>query len=485
MRKYPTKVDDLSLADVKSLTQVLQADPMDLQSRRIRRMISQLPCHLRNSTLINLISNSSIAAVLCSKHKDLNRQVIRHAFNLLQREVTVRLHPVEEFPQMVGPEEAMIIQYARGIQGMWIASPPPPPTSSSSSSSLRALSAAGLWWDFQTDKCEACILGRIGSNPRALRDLRTLLLSRNETVPSLTKTPAPRFLPFVQEWVNQHDDMKDYIYYQSGQQAYAMRGAREYAAAAANRRTLNQGRQVKKVRQEVSCCDPKDPAAAAAASRNERMLNLQHRGTATENKLHDKNGGGGGSSSSSRDNKSSGSNLSKPSSCSKRISTATDFENKIIDGYLTATPRVALTLEQQLGGMNLTPWGPEHTHDNDTAALFTSDKTTGAVGNTGSGQQDVLIVKDRKPNTNSRHGEFHIYPVHSQSPSASPGDKSQSNNSNQRDEYRILVTYDESLSDAASASTSDAEFIDGPPPTALRCRSPALTTWSYLYDATS
>lgn len=303
---------------------------------------------------------------------------------------------------MVGPEEAVILQYLRSIRGMW----------------THNNTAGRIQWTFQIDKCEACMLARVGSDPRALRDLRTVLLSRQW---ARTTHLPPRLLRFVEEWINLHEDMKQYIYQQSGQQAWGMKEAREYAARASHQ---PQTGQVK---------------SGAFPSRGSGHASTLNKASETEHKRQN----------SRRVKSTSKSKLSSGNG-------PADWENEIIDAYVT-TPRVSLTLGQELGAINLMPWPGDDPAAASASRNTVSDDNRNPQSDTG--QQDGAAKSD------SRHGEFRIYPT-----------QSSSHESNHPpDEFRIFVSYGED-------SDSRSEYTDLTPPGTPPSVSPAETTWSLLYN---
>ncbi|KAL1979648.1 hypothetical protein VTN96DRAFT_5410 [Rasamsonia emersonii] len=405
-RRYPIQVDELDHDDVKLLTRILRVDPTSQRpdNQKNRQMIARLPSHLHSSTLMKLVCGCSNTAVLCPTHKDLNRQVVRHAFTLLQQEVTWRLDSIEKHPGMVGPEEAVIIRYLRTIQGMWTAPPAGMP------------SPRGTW-TFQIDKCEACMLARVGSTPRALRDLRTVLLSRQQ---ARTNNIPPRLLRFVEEWINQHEDMKQYIYQQSNHQAWGMKEAREYAVRASHQKMERQIRQV-------------NQPSEVLASSGSGHANTLNEVSDTEHERHN-----------SRRDKSK-------LFCSG--DGAADWENEIIDAY-AATPQVSLTLEQQLGPMNLTPWP-----GNADPAAASSSAGTVSDRNRNSHQSGIMGQLDGAAELDWRHSEFRIYPAHS----------SRDGSNHPPDEFHIFVT-------RGKDSDSRSEYTDVTPPGTPPSVSPAETT---------
>jgi hypothetical protein len=55
---------------------------------------------------------------------------------------------------------------------------------------------------FQQNRCEACILARVGGDPDVLLDLKTILLSRTRTEKSNVHSDKPTLLVYVDAWLN-------------------------------------------------------------------------------------------------------------------------------------------------------------------------------------------------------------------------------------------------------------------------------------------
>jgi hypothetical protein len=204
-------VDELTRRDMTLLAQILHTGPSD-QGRisEARYLIKNLPEHLRQKPLfcLDLLRSSTI----CSMHKGLNRRVIKHVFALLKREVSSHLKVIYKFSNAVEWSEYSILESLRAINGMW--------TTPSKTSTLGT-------WAFQTNKCKACILSRVALNTIALQDLRTALLSRNQTK---KPNPPPRLLSLVEELINVFDaEIRLRIYYNSGEAGLSLKGTRKTA----------------------------------------------------------------------------------------------------------------------------------------------------------------------------------------------------------------------------------------------------------------
>ena len=222
-------IRDLARKDVKLLTQVLHKDRKDDESlRQLRELISVVPSQLRRSGLLNLISNRThrfpAVAPACSLHKPLNGHVIRSIFNLVALEVGVRMNHLVARSERLSFEQRAILQSLRELHSMWLE--PETYTSTFLQSPLAI-------WSYQEDKCEACMLARIGGNAEILRCLRTVVLSRTRTQ---KQRPPPRVARWVEEWIKRHEDLKEGIFNQSEEDGRVMKAA--WKAAYKRRRKL-------------------------------------------------------------------------------------------------------------------------------------------------------------------------------------------------------------------------------------------------------
>ncbi|KAL2006888.1 hypothetical protein VTN00DRAFT_9556 [Thermoascus crustaceus] len=218
---YPLRIEDLWSNDLKLLTFILHTDITSVDPRqkpdaenRVRNRIDELPLRLRDLWIFRLIPNFAIrGAKVCEVHRDLNRPVIHHIFRLVRREVGEHLNVLKEFQGLVG-QKGEIVRRLCAIEGMWTMSAP-----------MHA--APWLPWDFQTDKCEACMLARIAANQEALENLRIVLLSRN---PTRSPRPPPRLIRWVEACMGQYSPGEiQRLWYDSSKKAYPMKDIRKMA----------------------------------------------------------------------------------------------------------------------------------------------------------------------------------------------------------------------------------------------------------------
>ncbi|KAJ9310218.1 hypothetical protein DTO217A2_504 [Paecilomyces variotii] len=218
--RYPIRLDDLSRDDIHALTKILHIDNTSATApsvdNRIQKLIDALPAHLRSSFLLRLVPNSILChAAVCPLHNGMNRHIIHHVWMLIKREVTFHLDIMYAYPHVVGLEEKAILRNLRAVSGMWT-------PSSSEDSPLGA-------WDFQTNRCEACMLARIGARPTILRNMRIVLLSRSQMRKAMR---APSLIPWVDAWIAQYGELSTEMFFRSGEKAFAMKRAMNAAVLA-------------------------------------------------------------------------------------------------------------------------------------------------------------------------------------------------------------------------------------------------------------
>ncbi|RJE17706.1 hypothetical protein PHISCL_09958, partial [Aspergillus sclerotialis] len=217
---YPLVTNDLSTSEMKQLTSVLHIYLTTCGKETVKKLteqISKLPQRLRRSLAYKFVPNSiAPAAPICSLHKGINPYVIGHIFELVVNEVTVHFKCMDKFPQLIPPEQTQIMVNLKAIQGMWIEPSPNRPRQ------------AG-YWQFQVNRCHACMLSRIAVDRNILCDLRMTILSRTRTK---RKHQAPRLLAFVNECIAHHEAYVIDLCYYSGQRAYALKAARKAAVKA-------------------------------------------------------------------------------------------------------------------------------------------------------------------------------------------------------------------------------------------------------------
>ncbi|KAI9932290.1 hypothetical protein ASPWEDRAFT_27440 [Aspergillus wentii DTO 134E9] len=229
-QKYPLTVTDLTKADLKLLTAVLDLEdsPLFVKQRngeaqemvdeRIKSAIETLPVHLQRSFLFRLLPNPHHrTAFVCNSHRNLNIYVIGHLFSLIKQEVTEHLRIMDMYADILEPEARNLVRALQAMQGMWW---------TPSSSHLMPPIGAAM---FQSNKCEACMLTRVTTEPMFLRNLRVTLLSRTRT---RSKHRVPRLLPFVDAAINSHKDDAYGLFISSSTMAYGMKAGRKSAVKA-------------------------------------------------------------------------------------------------------------------------------------------------------------------------------------------------------------------------------------------------------------
>lgn len=217
---YPLVANDLSTSEMKQLTSVLHIDLTTADKETVKKLteqISKLPQRLRRNLAYKLVPNSIAPAVrVCSLHKGINTYVIGHIFELVAYEVTVHFKCMDKFPELIPPEQTQIMLNLKAIQGMWVEPSPNRPRQ------------AGFW-QFQANRCEACMLSRIAVDRDILCELRMTLLSRTRTK---RKHEAPRLLAFVDQCIAHHEAYVIDLCYYSGQRAHNLKAVRKAAVKA-------------------------------------------------------------------------------------------------------------------------------------------------------------------------------------------------------------------------------------------------------------
>ncbi|KAL1860941.1 hypothetical protein Plec18167_003778 [Paecilomyces lecythidis] len=218
--RYPTRLDELTRDDIQALTRILQIDNTSATTswaeNEIQRLIDALPGHLRSTFLLRLVPNIILNyAAVCPVHKSINRHIVHDAWMLIKREVTSHLNILYMYPDVVGLEEKAILRNLRAVSGMWIL-----PSSEDLPQGA---------WDFQVNRCEACMLARIGAKPTILRNMRVMLLSRNQIHKNRR---APRLIRWVDAWITQCGELSTEIFFRSGEKAFAMKKAMDEAVRA-------------------------------------------------------------------------------------------------------------------------------------------------------------------------------------------------------------------------------------------------------------
>lgn len=159
------------------------------------------------------------AAKLCDPHRGMNPHVIAHIFELVQAEVGFHLDVMLNYPRYdkeISQEQKMVIENLRALKGIW---------TRHDSLLLSGEMPEDRPWTYQTNRCEACALARVGSSPDILRDLRITLLSRTRTRKFYKE---PRLTPFVEGCIEYHENSSE-LFRSSSDLASAFKAARKVA----------------------------------------------------------------------------------------------------------------------------------------------------------------------------------------------------------------------------------------------------------------
>ncbi|KAI9809157.1 MAG: hypothetical protein M1825_002447 [Sarcosagium campestre] len=228
------KVQDLSERDITQLSQILSVTvthfPWDsatetLDTRRrqssIAQQISNLPRHLRSPAplqgkVVGVLSRSTQFAEthgpspvtsllrsitqkrlshpprspLCKTHAGLNAQLIRDLASHLEVEVSLNLTNLAVSWPNLSLEHQTIIQQLRALIALW-----------TPDSDLRHsfLVMPTRQWTFQSDRCDACMLARVGAHKPTVEALLVALLSRRKH-----NMPRAPLIPWTRGWFSGH-----------------------------------------------------------------------------------------------------------------------------------------------------------------------------------------------------------------------------------------------------------------------------------------
>ncbi|PYH94845.1 hypothetical protein BO71DRAFT_219546 [Aspergillus ellipticus CBS 707.79] len=233
--KYPLAITELTRDQLDLLVDVLAIDsPYDAQRtsyigqkrgpktrRAIKRAIRRLPWELYRNYVLRLIPKKIVnTAVLCDVHKELNPFIIEDAVILLKREVTENVAVLEWSVDRVSEEVKSLLRALQSIAGMWWS-----PKGNKSFPPLGAL-------PMQHNKCEACILARVVTDPPCLQNLRTALVSRTK---SDGEDHRPRKLhAFIEAAIRRlEENLALEIAYRSSNRAFPLKSARKHGYALA------------------------------------------------------------------------------------------------------------------------------------------------------------------------------------------------------------------------------------------------------------
>ena len=136
---------------------------------------------------------------LCALHSRLNAHTIHSLFTRLTCEVGRNLNSLVLHNQLLNAGQRDLMERVRELHALWLSptdyrktflqSPPPMENK----------------WPFRCEKCEACILARVGGDMGVLLDLRMVVLARTKTA-GLHRggnIKAPTLLRFVEAWLEE------------------------------------------------------------------------------------------------------------------------------------------------------------------------------------------------------------------------------------------------------------------------------------------
>ncbi|CAG8080850.1 unnamed protein product [Penicillium salamii] len=209
--KDPVSVADLKKDELKKLTDILHLGKIKSPKTEdlAKTLIKFLPKDLRRD--LGHKNNG-----LCNGHQNFNASFIDDVLYLLKQEVGHHFRKFETYPDLMTSLDRLIVERLSGIRGMWTKrtrNDPPNPH----------------LWTFETSGCQACMLARVATNISALRNLRTAMLSRNQT---RKKHVTCRLMKLVEACINHYPNQLGEIYASSGQFAIIMKSTRKTCSKA-------------------------------------------------------------------------------------------------------------------------------------------------------------------------------------------------------------------------------------------------------------
>ncbi|KAI0180212.1 hypothetical protein GGR52DRAFT_232435 [Hypoxylon sp. FL1284] len=208
-------IRDLSDANVDLVTKLLSRRPeygiarpsrrwLQRQDLRIKSFPNELlrPASLLKRLVVKLadhINPSAIdpRAVLCKVHSALNPWLIRRLFLAVAYEVTVYSDTLRSWKGRKDvPALSALVGRIDAIAALW-----------TEPELYRQCYGAPPFQShmvFVKSGCEACILGALGANARALADLRTVMtdrVERRKPRPDGRRPRRPRFLRYLESWI--------------------------------------------------------------------------------------------------------------------------------------------------------------------------------------------------------------------------------------------------------------------------------------------
>ena len=192
-------ISECSLPEVRLLTKILQAppdhpDPLGHFRGTILTGIIDLPSRLKkpNALLGLLKPYAKGREPLCTLHQGLHPKIVHSVFTLLALEVGFHLNKVASHEHLLTESQVERVWRLRLLHLLWL--------DVSTFEETFGRSASGPW-EFETNKCEACILTRIASNFESICDLRALILSRMSRR-QIRRHGEPRLKVWVDYWMD-------------------------------------------------------------------------------------------------------------------------------------------------------------------------------------------------------------------------------------------------------------------------------------------
>ncbi|CAG7945563.1 unnamed protein product [Penicillium salamii] len=209
--KDPVSVADLEKDELKKLTDILHLGKIKSPQTEdlAKSLIKFLPKELRRE-------RGDKNKGLCNGHQNFNAGFIDDVLYLLKQEVGHHFRKFETYPDLMTSLDRLIVERLSGIRGMWTKrtrNDPPNPH----------------LWTFETSCCQACMIARVATNIGALRNLRTAMLSRNQT---RKKHVTCRLMKLVEGCINHYPNQLSEIHASSGQFAIIMKDTRKTCSKA-------------------------------------------------------------------------------------------------------------------------------------------------------------------------------------------------------------------------------------------------------------
>ncbi|CAG8135566.1 unnamed protein product [Penicillium olsonii] len=207
LEKETFPVDDLRKNELNQLTDIFKLGKIKggRTEELCKQLISDLPQDMRRDRF------SQKSKHLCEGHQGLNDDLVDDLFYLLKCEVNWHLRYIRAHRDLLDDLPYQIMRQLNGIRGMW-------------HKSNNMLADKTAFWDFETSRCQGCMLARVATNPKALCNLRITMVSRTPT--RKNHTPC-RLMRFVDCCISKYPDQVDRIHSVSSDCGFIMKKARK------------------------------------------------------------------------------------------------------------------------------------------------------------------------------------------------------------------------------------------------------------------